>query len=45
MKPQQPVHTGHQQSQYMTKNNQFCLQVTHKNIRSSLKMVHGCRNM
>jgi hypothetical protein len=23
----------------------FCLQVTHKDVRSSLKMAHGCRNM
>jgi hypothetical protein len=27
------------------KHKRFCFQVTHKDIISSLKMVHGCRNM
>jgi hypothetical protein len=27
------------------KHKHFCLQVTHKDIRSSLKMARGCQNM
>jgi hypothetical protein len=30
---------------YDKQHNLFRLQVTHKDIRSSLKMAHGCRNM
>jgi cell division septation protein DedD len=55
-KPQQPVHTGHQTTTtsahrpptftvHDKQHKHFCLQVTHKVIRSSLKMADGCRNM
>jgi hypothetical protein len=30
---------------YDKQHNQSCLRVTHKDIGSSLKMAHGCRNM
>jgi hypothetical protein len=30
---------------YDKQHNHFCFHVTHEDIRSSLKMAHGCRNM